>query len=127
MGSPTDSYFQKGVQDADAFHELVKSALALNSSVWLETDMRAHMNPTRMNVIAQTSEKLQALLGSHCPQCQLPGFGLTQLIAGALCKTCHTPTRLPKAAQWSCAKCDYSENKALNTWASAAQCDVCNP
>ena len=127
VGSPSDSYFQKGVQDPDAFQELVKSALALNSSLWLETDMRAHMNPTRMNVIAQTAEKLQALLGSHCPQCQLPGFGLTQLIAGALCKTCHTPTRLPKAEQWSCANCGYAEIKELNTWASAAQCDVCNP
>lgn len=127
VGSPSDSFFQKGIQDASAFQDLVKHALSLSSSVWIETDMRAHMNPTRMKVIAQTADKLQVLLSSHCPQCQRPGFGLTQHIAGALCKTCHSPTRLPKAEQWSCAKCDFTEIKELNTWASAAQCDVCNP
>jgi hypothetical protein len=127
VGSPSEPFFQKGVQDADEFQQLVQKALAQHSSVWLETDMRAHMNPTRMGVIAQTADKLQALLSSHCPQCHLPGFGLTQHIAGALCKTCNSPTRLPKAEQWTCAKCEYTDSKELNTWASAAQCDVCNP
>jgi hypothetical protein len=127
LGSHRDTFFQKGLQDESEFRDKVKSALQIQASVWLETDMRAHMNPTRMNVIGQAAQKLSSLLSSHCPTCQLPGYGLHKYIPGALCMTCGHPTRRPKAEQWHCLKCHHTEDKSLDCHVSAANCDFCNP
>lgn len=127
MGSPADTYFQKGIQDESAFVKQLATALQSDASVWLETDMRAHMNPTRMNAIAQTALKLQQLLKSSCPQCHLLGYGPTRLIPGALCNFCNCATRLPKGEHWECASCHFQEDKVVDTTVSAANCDYCNP
>ena len=41
----------------------------------VQTDMRAHMNPTRMNNIRLVTEKLIQRLVTGCPDCGAPGFG----------------------------------------------------
>ncbi len=127
VGSPSDAYFQKGVQSESALQGLLKTAFQTDVTVWIETDMRAHMNPTRMKAIKVAAQKLHVLLNSNCPACQLPGFGLTQYIQGALCNVCGSATQLPKAERWSCAKCHLTQDKSLNNTVSAASCDKCNP
>lgn len=127
MGTPADSYFTKGIVDKDEFQDRVIGALQTSSSVWLETDMRAHMNPSRMRTIEHTAEKLSSLLGSYCPQCQLPGYGLTEMVKGAPCEICATPTRIPSAEKWQCLKCNFTELYPLNEVAPAKNCDLCNP
>ena len=42
--------------------------------VRVESDMRAHMNPTSMIVISQLAEKLDQRLSILCPKCKLPGL-----------------------------------------------------
>jgi hypothetical protein len=127
VGSPSDAYFQKGIQNEAEFQCLLNDAFQKDASVWVETDMRAHMNPTRMKAIEASAHKLASLLNSNCPGCNLPGFGLTQYVSGALCSVCGSATRLPKAERWSCAKCQFTEDKELNKTVSAASCDKCNP
>jgi hypothetical protein len=127
IGNHNDAFFQKGVQDEIELHRQLTLAFQTESSVWLETDMRAHMNPTRMKAIAQTAQKLHALLNSQCPTCCLPGYGLSKYIPGALCMTCGHASQRPKAEQWQCTKCLFTEEKQLNTHVSAAHCDFCNP
>lgn len=127
LGSPFDDYFQKGITSDIDFAQRLNEVFKKDASVWLETDMRAHMNPSRMKTIEQTAYKLQAMLRSHCPQCKLPGFGITQYLKGALCNACGTATRLPKAEHWECTQCRHVEVKALTPTVSAANCDVCNP
>jgi hypothetical protein len=127
LGSYKDAYFQKGIQDENELRRQLTLAFQSDPSVWLETDMRAHMNPTRMKAIEQTAQKLQALLKSQCPSCRLPGYGLSKYIPGALCMTCGHASQRPKAEQWQCAKCHYTEEKPLNSHVSAAHCDICNP
>ena len=127
LGTPTDSFFTKGISKEAEFQDRVKAALKKNPSVWLETDMRAHMNPSRMRSIQHTTEKLSALLLSYCPQCHLPGYGLTELIKGAPCEICAAPTRLPRAEKWSCLKCDFTELHPLHAVGPAKNCDACNP
>lgn len=127
LGSPSDAYFQKGIQDENTLRQTLNSALQASSRVWLETDMRAHMNPTRMSAISQASLKLSALLSSHCPKCQLPGYGLHKYIQGALCNTCGHATQRPKSEQWQCSKCLFTDEKPLQSHVSAAHCDICNP
>lgn len=127
LGTPSDRFFTKGLKQLSEFKRLLENALQETRDVWLETDMRAHMNPSRMQTISQAAEKLAVLLGSDCPQCKLPGYGLSELIKGAPCQECHTPTRIPKAEKWSCNKCDFSELHPLSSLAPAASCDRCNP
>ena len=127
LGGHMDAHFQKGIQDESELREKINRALQTHATVWLETDMRAHMNPTRMRAISQAAQKLSDLLGSECPACQLPGYGLHKYIPGALCTTCGHTTQRPKAEQWHCLKCHHTEDKPLNTHVSAAHCDICNP
>jgi len=127
LGTPSDSYFAKGITNSGDFQDRVQAALKNSPSVWLETDMRAHMNPSRMRSIQHTTEKLSALLLSHCPQCKLPGYGLTEMIQGAPCEVCATPTRIPSAEKWHCLKCNFTELHPLNELAPAKNCDACNP
>jgi hypothetical protein len=127
LGSHQDAHFQKGIQDDFDLRRHVNTALQMHPTVWLETDMRAHMNPTRMKAIAQASEKLSDLLNSPCPACQLPGYGFSSYVPGALCMTCGHATRRPQAEQWHCSKCLFTEEKQLNKQVSAAHCDICNP
>jgi len=127
LGTPTDSYFTKGIKDAAVLTDHVHAALKISASVWLETDMRAHMNPSRMQTIQQTAEKLSALLQSFCPHCKLPGYGLTEMLKGAPCEICASPTRIPSAEKWGCLHCKFSEIHPLLELAPAKNCDVCNP
>ena len=46
---------------------LFSAAAAENGRALLETDMRAHLNPTRMEMIAQAAQDLAHKLGSRCP------------------------------------------------------------
>lgn len=127
LGTPADSFFAKGIGSIAEFQERVEAALRISPSVWLETDMRAHMNPSRMRSIQHTTEKLSALLLSNCPQCHLPGYGLTEMIKGAPCEICAAPTRIARAEKWNCLKCDFTELHPLHEVAPAKNCDSCNP
>ena len=44
--------------------------------VYVETDMRAMYNPSRMTVIENATKKLVEKINSYCPQCNTPGFGI---------------------------------------------------
>ena len=127
LGTASDAFFKKGLKHLGDFKTSLERALKLSPAVWLESDMRAHMNPSRMQAIEQTAEKLSVLLGSDCPQCKLPGYGLSELVKGSPCQDCLTPTRIPKAEKWACNHCDFMEIHPLGSLAPAASCDRCNP
>lgn len=59
----------KGITDweqlRDAFHQLREKY----GMVYLETNMRAMLNPTRMNVIGKAAQRLVEKINSCCPQC----------------------------------------------------------
>lgn len=50
--------------------------VAVDGRVLLETDMRAHCNPTRMAAIRQLSFLLVRRLSSLCPSCGAPGWAV---------------------------------------------------
>ena len=98
--------------------------------VWVETDLRAHMNPTRMQRIALLAERLVARAGTCCPQCQAPGFGKTGALPGLPCADCGTPTAAVLSEVFACSACGFRDARdrsdGLNE-ADPAQCDLCNP
>ncbi|QCU90886.1 DUF6671 family protein [Thiomicrorhabdus sediminis] len=111
-----------------AFFELQR--FSGKKSVQVETDMRAHMNPTRMQNIAELGVVLANKLNSLCPDCQNPGWGRIKFNTGLPCSWCHTPTHEVKSVTYGCVKCDYQEEKPTekgNGLADPGNCPYCNP
>ena len=113
-----------GVQDMDAL-----SALAWPGNRF-ETDMRAHLNPTRMAAIRSLAGRLASRLATLCPACGCPGWGEVDVLRGLPCSSCSQPTQGIVAIIDGCNVCDYRETRPRPdgvTAASPASCDWCNP
>ena len=120
----------KGIADWAALRAAFEQALAQSDSrrVFIETDMRAHANPTRMEVIRLAAEDLVRKLCSLCPACGVPGFGIVERLAGLPCEDCGVPTRETRAEIHGCLKCAHRVTQVADmTSASAGRCDYCNP
>lgn len=93
----------------------------------LETDMRAHLNPTRMGEIAKAGERLARRLACLCPSCGAPGWGITAIEPGLACRDCGTATLLPRAHILSCAVCPAQAVEEAGMPAGPEACPSCNP
>jgi hypothetical protein len=122
--------FRKGLSDWESLLEAVTWALAASPTgqAFIETDMRAFANPTRMQNIRNAAEVLADKLKSHCPACDTPGFAKSGVVRGLPCEDCGQPTEVVKADTYSCVRCDYQTMVDRETqFASAGNCGFCNP
>ena len=122
----------KGINQTETLIQIVNYLLQKKSqdTVYLETDMRAMCNPTRMQVIAQATLNLIQKIGQLCPQCSCPGFDLIERKQGLICSWCHTPTNLTLAEIYQCQKCQFRETKMYpqgKKFAEPGNCLYCNP
>ena len=118
----------KEVTDADRLEATVRETLRLCGAAYIEADMRAHRNPTRMTAIARATRDLVRRFNSRCPRCSWPGFDVTRRIPGLRCSECSTPTRRTLAEQVGCLHCGHLEERPTSTPAAdPGECDVCNP
>lgn len=120
----------KGIQDVTELKEAYKQLISTYSSAYIETDMRAHMNPSRMKVIEEVTKKLMAKIQHSCPSCSMPGFDITEAKAGLPCQQCHLPTRSTLSHTYSCLACGHQEEKKYPreiAWEDPMYCDFCNP
>ncbi len=96
----------------------------------VETDMRAHLNPTRMSQIAVLGERLVERLRCRCPRCLAPGFGRIDVVTGLPCGWCGRPTAAVLAEIHGCAACRerlrLPRSDGLRE-CDPAHCDTCNP
>lgn len=129
---PDEPHVFKGAVTFDElveqFHQVVRRSA--DATVFVESDLRAHRNPTRMAIIRAAAEDLVGRLQSHCPRCQSPGFGVAGVVRGLECALCGTPTQQPRALRWACVSCDYEHSVATTgppAQADPSRCDVCNP
>ncbi len=120
----------KGIRNEMDLQQSFKQLKKYNQSVWAETDMRAHMNPTRMEVIELAAHKLIKHLKCECPHCKRPGFIVKRYTTGLLCALCGSPTPSIKSEVKICDSCSYEEVNLLDankTTADPIYCLVCNP
>lgn len=129
--SPTQEIY-KGIttlsEAEDAFESCRQSSPC--GAVMAMSDMRAHLNPTRMHAISACCELLAQRLATACPQCGSGGFGLVESIPGLPCEWCGSPTRRARAERHACVLCGANVERARSdgkTHAAPAECDVCNP
>ncbi|NOT74907.1 MAG: hypothetical protein HOP08_08245 [Cyclobacteriaceae bacterium] len=107
-----------------AFQALIKKY----GNCYVETDMRALFNPTRMKVIDKATQKLIERVNSCCPACNTPGFGITSVERGLPCSVCKMPTRASKYLIHSCQKCEYVvKYPVASVFEDPRYCDFCNP
>jgi len=124
------SAIQKNISSWQGLADAVKSAQAKSNSglVFIETDMRAHANPTRMAAIAKAAESLAQKLLSCCPSCGVPGFSVINMERGLPCEWCDIPTEEVKAYIYGCQKCGYTQMFPVEiAKARAGRCSQCNP
>lgn len=96
----------------------------------IETDMRAHLNPTRMRVIRRVAFRLVRRLATACPACRAPGFGMAETEAGLPCESCGSPTDFVAREIWLCGSCGYREVRGRfdgRSHAPTSACPHCNP
>lgn len=122
--------FQKGISSRDEFDELIKYCFKKSESgkVFLENDLRAFANPTRMENIRTATLNLAEKMRSLCPACRCPGFWITNTIPGLHCVACGNQTKEIKAKVYACKKCSHVEMvKSKELFADQGKCDFCNP
>lgn len=110
----------------EAFHKLKTN----HKQVFVETDMRAMNNPSRMIVIEETTKTLIKQLLSYCPACGFPGFNVTHALTGLPCDLCGLPTNTTRSLVYSCQHCDYTKEELFPNGKSTEDpmyCDYCNP
>lgn len=98
--------------------------------VFLESDLRAHRNPTRMEAIRAATADLIANAQRACPACGAPGFHLAEVRPGLPCAWCGSPTRRTLAHRYACTRCSHHLDVPYpdgQEHADPGSCPVCNP
>lgn len=120
----------KGIQDHAVLMNEFEQRISRNQTVYVETDMRAFCNPTRMKVIEKAAFKLIEKIKSVCPSCATPGFGITDHREGLPCSWCGSPTRSTLLYIYRCAKCSFVKEELYPKGKKEEDpmfCDHCNP
>jgi hypothetical protein len=108
------------------FYEILKEF----GSVYVETDMRAMSNPSRMKVIEKAVTKLISKINSKCPKCEFPGFDISEAIRGLPCSLCYSPTESVLSHIYQCLNCSHTSETKFPKGKSTEDpmyCHFCNP
>ena len=127
-----DDLVFKGLQRLEDLEQAVRVCIEASPErrALIQTDMRAHMNPTRMQTIARLTERFADRLLSLCPMCDAPGYGRTGVVKGLVCSGCGWPTDRVREEIYSCHACRETETRPRSDGLRATDprnCPNCNP
>ena len=119
----------KGITDWELLSKHFKVLKHKYGAAYVETDMRAMYNPTRMKVIQLAAIKLAEKINTPCPFCHMPGYGISAAIPGLTCGQCGFPTKSTIAYEYKCNSCHASEviKSPHDKQEDPMFCDFCNP
>ena len=124
----------KGVRDPAALAVALAAAWRAGGRAGgravVQTDMRAHMNPRRMQTIARLGARLADRLARRCDACGAPGWGMIGTEPGLPCGGCGGPSLLVAAERHGCTACGTTRRQPRAdglTEADPGQCPLCNP
>ncbi|WKZ67058.1 MAG: hypothetical protein QY325_03810 [Flavobacteriales bacterium] len=120
----------KGITDPHRLRALVSTLVEAHGSCWLETDMRAMMNPTRMRVIGETAERFADELSRCCPVCGACWFRITGTRSGLPCALCGWPTESVRSMErgcWACGHVQFEGRPDGRVEEDPQHCAHCNP
>lgn len=120
----------KGITTYDDLKKIFELLHRKYQSVYVETDMRAMYNPSRMDIIQKATQKLLKQIQSLCPNCEMPGFTVTKSNRGLKCQNCNSPTNSVLSYVYECKHCNFTEEEKYpnnKMWEDPTYCDNCNP
>lgn len=120
----------KGIDELAELQLHARKLLASRGQFWVEIDLRAHRNPTRMGVIERAGAAFAAELATLCPRCDEPWFRVVEQVAGLPCSECGSATESTRALRRACSPCGHSileprpDGRELE---EPRHCSTCNP
>ena len=122
----------KGITDHSTLIQAIADAARQSSDgkARIESDMRAHFNPTRMRSLAQLGAQLARRLNSLCPACACPGWSKVDALRGLPCEACGMPTDMVLSEVFGCLCCTHRETRARSDGlrqTGPEHCPYCNP
>jgi hypothetical protein len=126
----SSEHLLKGILDDVNLETHFEKLVTIHGSVYVETDMRAMYNPSRMQVIEKATQKLINLIKTFCPECHTPGFRIIDAKKGLPCEWCQNPTQSILSHIYACQKCDFINEKLFpfdKQTEDPMYCDHCNP
>jgi len=124
------SYLKKGIQSQEELKNAYYECREAYKTAFVETDMRAMLNPLRMEAIRQATAILVRKMQSLCPNCKMPGFDIVEMQSGLPCNQCGMPTKSIVNAVYRCGHCDHERIEKYpkgKEFEDPMYCDVCNP
>jgi hypothetical protein len=129
--NPNSTQLIKDITTLEKLKESIDKLLEPTlETIYLETDMRAMHNPTRMRIIAQATQDLLQKINHSCPRCATPGFEVVEQKRGLPCNFCQSPTMLVLSHCYQCQKCGFVEEIFYPQGVQSADpthCPSCNP
>lgn len=130
QGSSDNRVVAKGINHFETLIHHLTIGFKNEKELLLTTDMRAMMNPTRMEVIGELADKLALRIATLCVQCACPGFGFKSTRGKLPCAFCGSSTSFYEEEVWGCIACEHQEYKMRRDGllkADPTYCDYCNP
>ena len=123
------SFSVKGVDSKQMLEESLQRAFRDFPEVIIESDLRAHCSPSRMQNIGLAAKKLALRLQRLCPECDAPGWGVVRVIRGLPCSQCgEISEEKVRAEVFGCVKCIFiEEGRPLADSIDPGTCNLCNP
>lgn len=120
----------KGITSKKQLKNSFNHFLSKYGTSFIETDMRAMHNPSRLRVIEKATRQLADRINATCPECKTPGFGVKEVIKGLPCEFCNSPTNSILSYIYSCQRCSFSK-EVIHPDGKITEdpmwCDRCNP
>jgi hypothetical protein len=120
----------KAIHTWPHLEQCVNRLIERQGNAFVETDMRALYNPSRLKVIGQAAQRLIEKIGSCCPQCSCPGFSVADTTPGLPCQLCGSPTRSALNFLYRCQRCQFEKKEPFPNGKQTEDpmyCDICNP
>lgn len=105
----TPAEWIKGIRNREDLNKAINKLNTSDARFWIETDMRAMHNPTRMGIIEKAAHKLAKAILSTCPSCSMPGFVVSSDKNGLPCELCGLPTQSVLSHVYTCKYCQFEE------------------
>ncbi len=122
----------KGLVTGDSLRAATEATIASvdNHRAFIESDLRAHRNPVRMQAIRAATLDFIANARRACPSCGAPGFRVVTDRPGLPCNWCGTPTERTLALVYQCQLCRHQLEVMYPDGRSEtdpSRCPYCNP
>ena len=124
----SQDHLYKGITNRYDVDEALSQIWRVGDVAIIESDLRAHMSPSRRVNISEVASRLAKRLKELCPSCQTPGWGRVGTLRGVHCESCgRANDDAIRGEIEGCALCGEKQEKVLREVIDPGSCRFCNP